>query len=66
MCSALLKRLWSKDGFLLRLGTVDETWIHYYEPENKAHGRQWVEPGFPRPKKFKLQPSACKVIATVF
>ena len=31
--------------------TVDETWVHYYEPENKA---QWIGPGFPRPKKFKM------------
>ncbi|MEW8487805.1 MAG: hypothetical protein AB2705_21715, partial [Candidatus Thiodiazotropha sp.] len=28
--------------------------------------RQWVGPGFPRPKKFKTQPSAGKVMATVF
>ena len=27
--SALLKRFRSKDDFLLRLVTVDETWIHY-------------------------------------
>ena len=64
--SALLKRFWSKDDFLLRLVTVDETWVHYYEPENKAQSRQWVGPGSPRPKKFKTQPSAGKVMATVF
>ena len=29
-CSALLKPFRSKDDFLLRLVTVDETWIHYY------------------------------------
>ena len=40
--SALLKRFSSKDDFLLRLVTVDETWVHYYEPENKAQSRQWV------------------------
>ena len=28
--------------------TVDETWVHYYEPENKA---QWVGPGSSRKKK---------------
>ena len=66
VCSALLKRFRSKDDFLLRLVTVDETWVHYYEPENKAQGRQWVGPGSPRPKKFKMQPSAGKVIAAVF
>ena len=46
--------------------TVDETWVHYYEPENKAQSRQWVGPGSPRPKKLKTQPSAGKVMATVF
>ena len=30
----------SKDDFPLRLETVDETWVHYYEPENKAQSRQ--------------------------
>ena len=54
------------DDFLLHLVTVDETWVHYYEPENKAQSRQWVGPGSPRPKKFKTQPSAGKVMATVF
>ena len=66
VCSALLKRFRSKDDFLLHLVTVDETWVYYYEPENKAQSRQWVGPGSPRPKKFKTQPSAEKVMATVF
>ena len=29
-----------KDAFLLHLVTVDETWAHYCEPENKAQSRQ--------------------------
>ena len=66
VCSALLRRFRSKDDFLLRLVTVDETWVHYYEPENKAQSRQWVGPGSPRPKKFKTQQSAGSVMATVF
>ena len=66
VCSALLKRFRSKDDFRLRLVTVDETWVHYYESENKDQSRQWVGLGSPRPKKFKTQPSACKVMATVF
>ena len=50
VCSVLFKRFKSKDDFLLCLVTVDETWVHYYEPENKSSvGR----PGSPRPKKFK-------------
>ena len=66
VCSALLKRFRSKDDFLLCLVTVDETGVHYYEPENKAQNRQWVGSGYPKPKKFKTQPSAGKVMATVF
>ena len=62
VCSALLKCFRSKDDFLLRLMTVDETWVHYYEPENKAQSRQWVGPGSPRPKKFKTQPSAATIL----
>ena len=46
--------------------TVDETLVHYYEPENKAQSRQWVGPGSPRPKKFKTQPSAGRMMAVVF
>ena len=45
VCSALLKHFGSKDDFLLCLVTVGETWVHYYEPENKAQssvGRAWV------------------------
>ena len=33
VCCALLKRFMLKDDFLLRLLTVDETLVHYYEPE---------------------------------
>ena len=39
--SALLKQFRSKeDDFLSCLVTVDETWVHYHEPENKARSRQ--------------------------
>ena len=48
--NALLKRF---RIFLLRLVTVDETWVHYYESENKAQSRQWIGPGSPRPKKVQ-------------
>ena len=50
----------------LALVTVYETWVHYFESENKAQSCQWVGSWFPRPKKFETQPSAGKVMATVF
>ena len=65
VCSTLLGRFRSKDDFL-RLVTVDETWIHYYEPENKAHSRQWVGRGSSRTKKLKTHPSVGKAMSTVF
>ena len=46
--------------------TVYDTWVHYYEPVNKAKSRQWVGPGSPRPKKLKTQPSAGMVMFTVY
>ena len=55
--NALLKRFRSKkDDFLSRLMTVDETWIHYYEPENKAQSRQSVGPGSPSQRSSKRNP----------
>ena len=66
VCSALLKLFRSKNDFLLRLVTVDDTWAHYYEQENKAQSHQWVGPGSPRPKKPRTQPSAGKVMPIVF
>ena len=33
---ALLKRFKSQDDFLLRLVTVDETWVHYYKQNKKG------------------------------
>ena len=66
VCSVLFKRFRSDDDFLLRLVTVDETWVHHYESENKAQCRQWVESESPKPKKFKTQRSAGKVMVTVF
>ena len=66
VCSALLKRFRSEDDFLLLLVTVDETWVHYFEPENKAQSRQWVGPGSLRPKKFRHKHHfAGKVMATI-
>ena len=48
--------------------TVEETWVHYYEPQNKAQSRQWVGPWSSRPKKFQFQtqPSDGMVMAAVF
>lgn len=54
------------DSFLNRIVTGDETWIHYYEPESKRQSMEWKHPESPAKKKFKVQPSAGKLMLTVF
>ena len=54
------------EDFHIRLVTGDETWLHHWVPDTKKESRQWKHPGSPSPKKFRTQPSASKVMATVF
>jgi len=42
--------------------TGDETWIHNYEPESKRQSMQCKHPSCPVAKKFKMQPSAGKMM----
>lgn len=55
-----------KKNFFRRYVTMDETWIHHYVPESKQQSAQWIGPGETRPKRFKTQTSAGKVLASVF
>ena len=54
------------EDFHTRLVTRDETWLHHWDPDTKKEFMQWKRPGSPPPKKFRTQPSASKVMATVF
>ncbi|XP_048241256.1 histone-lysine N-methyltransferase SETMAR-like [Haliotis rufescens] len=54
------------ENFHARLVTGDETWIHHWDPETKKDSKQWKNKTSPPPKKFKTQPSAGKIMATVF
>jgi histone-lysine N-methyltransferase SETMAR len=55
-----------RDKFLNRIITGDEMWVHYSEPETKAQSKQWKRAGSLPPKKFKLSPSASKVMLVAF
>jgi len=46
-----------------RLVTVDETWLYHYDPETKQQSMEWRHSGSPRPKIFRVQKSAGKVLA---
>jgi len=54
------------NDFLSQLVTMDETWLYHYEPETKQHSTEWPHSGSPYPKKFRLQKSAGKILASVF
>ena len=45
-------------NFLERIVTVDETWVHYYDPETKRQSSVWKTPGMKTPVKAK----SCKTI----
>ena len=56
----------NQEDFFNRLITQDETWVHHYDPETKAQSKQWKHFDSPPPKKARVQPSAGKVMLTVF
>ena len=54
------------NDFLSRLVTMDETWLYHYDPETKQQSMEWRHSGSPRPKKFRVQKSAAKVLVSIF
>jgi len=54
--------------FLSRLVTMDDTWLYeyLYDPETKQQSMEWRHCGSQRPKKFRVQKSAGKVLASIF
>jgi [histone H3]-lysine36 N-dimethyltransferase SETMAR len=53
-------------GFLTRFVTMDETWVHHFDPESKRQSMEWKHHGSPPPRKFRVQPSAGKIMASIF
>jgi len=45
---------------------MDETWLYHYDPETKQQTMEWRHNGSPRPKKFRVQNSAGKFLASIF
>jgi len=54
------------NDFLLRLVTIDETWLYHYDPETKQQTMEWRDSGSPLSKKFLVQKSAGKFPASIF
>jgi len=45
---------------------MDETWLYQYDPETKQQSMEWQHSGSHRPKIFRVQKSAGKVLASIF
>jgi hypothetical protein len=45
---------------------MDEIWLCHCDLETKQQSVEWRHNGSPRPKKFRLQSSAGKALATIF
>jgi hypothetical protein len=62
----LLRHADEGEDELHRIVTGNESWVHHYQPESKRASVQWKHPSSPSTKKFKVTPSAGKVMLTVF
>jgi len=45
---------------------MDETWLYHDDPETKQQSMEWRHGGSPGPKKFRVQKSTGKVLASIF
>ncbi|KAL0822131.1 hypothetical protein ABMA28_004265 [Loxostege sticticalis] len=52
--------------FCPRVVTMDETWVHHFDPETKRQSMSWKRPSSPPIKKFRVAPTAGKIMASVF
>ncbi|KAJ2940840.1 hypothetical protein O0L34_g10101 [Tuta absoluta] len=55
-----------RERFLARFVTMDETWLHNYDPETKQQFMTWKRLSSPTAKKFKAIPSAGKIMGSLF
>ena len=46
--------------------TMYQTWLYHYNLETKQQSMEWWHSGSPHPKKFRVQKSAGKVLASIF
>jgi len=51
--------------FLSQLVTMDEPWLYHYDPETRQQSMEWRHSGSPRPKKFRVQKSAGKILVSI-
>ena len=65
-CKYLLRLEANDDLFLQKIVTMDENWIHRFDPEPKNASMQWKRPSSPPPKKAKVTQLGGKVMLSCF
>jgi hypothetical protein len=63
-CQELLKCFEAGDGFLGRIATGDETWVHYHQLETKKASKEWRHTSSSKPKisaQNHLEGSLCRL-----
>jgi hypothetical protein len=66
-CQELLKCFKAEgDDFLGRIVMRDKTCVHYHKPEPKTASKERCHTSKPNPKKYRTQPSASRVMLTLF
>ena len=61
-----LGKIKSDSTFLSRIITTDESWVHYYEPEDRRMSMVWKNHNSPSPKKAKAMKFMVKVMCIAF
>jgi len=66
MSEQLLEFFWcDPNDFLLQLVTMDVTWLYHYDLETKQQSVEWQHSGSMCPRKFQVQKSTGKVLASI-
>jgi histone-lysine N-methyltransferase SETMAR len=66
LSTEFLRRHEVDQQFLSKIESVDETWLHYYDPEDKRQSSVWKTAASPPPKKAKVTKSMGKHMFIVF
>ena len=56
-CKELIEIEFKETRFFDRIVTMDEIWVHHFDPEMKSSSMQWEKPSSLKPKKSRVEPS---------
>jgi hypothetical protein len=53
-------------GIINHVVTMDETWVHKYDPQTREHTKAWTYSGYTCPEKLKTKQISNRTLASVF